>query len=105
LRGVQDCLAQGDQEIGGLALDQALFDQLATSLGKQHLAAQERDQALEVLDHPIEAIVPHIDGDIKIETVVDRGEKKPPLVRHDSFLWLPAVRPPLAFATAGLSRR
>ena len=44
------------------------------------LAAQERDQALELLDHAIEAIVPHIDRDIKIETVVDRGEKKPPLV-------------------------
>ena len=33
------------------------------------LAAQERDQALELLDNAIEKVVPHINGDITIETV------------------------------------
>ena len=43
------------------------------------LAAQERDQALELLDNAIEKVVPHIDGEVTIETVIDRGENKPPI--------------------------
>src|SRR5262245_30135120 len=34
------------------------------------LAAQERDQALELFDNAIEQVVPHINGDIAVETVI-----------------------------------
>ena len=43
------------------------------------LAARERDQAVELLDNAIEKVVPHINGAIEIETVIERG-KKPPIV-------------------------
>jgi hypothetical protein len=39
------------------------------------LAAQERDQALELLDNAIEKVVPHINGQIVIETIIVRGDK------------------------------
>jgi hypothetical protein len=39
------------------------------------LAAQERHQALELLDNAIEKVVPHINGEIEIETVTMRGDK------------------------------
>ena len=39
------------------------------------LAAQERDQALELLDNAIEHVVPHINGQIVIETIIVRGER------------------------------
>jgi hypothetical protein len=41
------------------------------------LAAQERDQALELLDNAIEKVVPHINGQVTIETIIERGEKPP----------------------------
>jgi hypothetical protein len=41
------------------------------------LAAQERDQALELLDNAIEKVVPHINGQVVIETIIERGEKPP----------------------------
>ena len=37
------------------------------------MAARERDQALELLDNAIEKVVPHVNGDITIETVTERG--------------------------------
>jgi hypothetical protein len=39
------------------------------------LAAREREQALELLDNAIEKVVPHINGEIEIETVTMRGDK------------------------------
>ena len=42
------------------------------------LAAQERVQALELLDNAIEKVVPHINGDITIETLIER-KGRPPL--------------------------
>ena len=39
----------------------------------QDLAARERAVALELLDNAIEKIVPHVNGDIVIETKTDRG--------------------------------
>ena len=39
------------------------------------LAAQERDQALELLDNAIEHVVPHINGQVIIETIIERSEK------------------------------
>ena len=39
------------------------------------LAAQERDQALELLDNAIEQVVPHINGQVIIETIIVRGDK------------------------------
>ena len=39
----------------------------------QDLAARERAVALELLDNAIEKIVPHVNGDIIIETKTDRG--------------------------------
>ena len=41
------------------------------------LAAQERDQALELLDNAIEKVVPHINGQVTIETIIERSEKPP----------------------------
>ena len=41
------------------------------------LAAQERDQALELLDNAIEQVVPHINGQVTIETIIERSEKPP----------------------------
>ena len=43
------------------------------------LAAQEREQALELLDNAVEKIVPHINGTIEIRTEIAR-EGKPPLI-------------------------
>src|SRR6476661_4215011 len=40
-------------------------------------AAREREQALALLDNAIEKIIPHINGEIEIETVIERGEKPP----------------------------
>ena len=40
------------------------------------LAAQERDQALALLDNAIEKVVPHINGEVKIETKVEREGKR-----------------------------
>lgn len=37
------------------------------------LAARERAQALELLDNAIEKVVPHVNGDVTIETKTDRG--------------------------------
>ena len=37
-------------------------------------AARERDQALELLDNAIEKIIPHINGQIKIETLTPHGK-------------------------------
>jgi hypothetical protein len=42
------------------------------------LAAQERDQALELLDNAIEQVVPHINGQVIIETEVHRFIKGRP---------------------------
>ena len=42
------------------------------------LAAQERDQALELLDNAIEHVVPHINGQVTIETEVHRVIKGRP---------------------------
>jgi hypothetical protein len=42
------------------------------------LAAQERDQALELLDNAIEQVVPHINGQVIIETEVHRVIKGQP---------------------------
>ena len=42
------------------------------------LAAQERDQALELLDNAIEKVVPHINGQVIIETEVHRVIKGRP---------------------------
>ena len=39
----------------------------------QDLAARKRTVALELLDNAIEKIVPHVNGDITIETKTDRG--------------------------------
>ena len=39
------------------------------------LAARERDHALELLDNAIEHVVPHINGQIVIETIIVRGDK------------------------------
>ena len=39
------------------------------------LAERERDQALELLDNAIEKVVPHINGQIVIETIIVRGDK------------------------------
>ena len=39
------------------------------------LAAQERDQALELLDNAIEKVVPHINGEITIATETERNGK------------------------------
>ena len=41
------------------------------------LAAKERDQALELLDNAIEQVVPHINGQVTIETIIERSEKPP----------------------------
>ena len=41
------------------------------------LAAQERDQALELLDNAIEQVVPHINGQVTIETIIERSEDHP----------------------------
>ena len=45
----------------------------------EDLAARERDQALELLDNAIEKLVPHVNGDILIQTETDRGDGKKPL--------------------------
>ena len=42
------------------------------------MAARERDQALELLDNAIEKVVPHINGQVIIETEVDRVIKGRP---------------------------
>ena len=41
------------------------------------LAARERDRALELLDNAIEKVVPHINGQVIIETIIERSEKPP----------------------------
>ena len=38
------------------------------------MAARERDQALELLDNAIEKVVPHVNGQIKIETLTPHGK-------------------------------
>jgi predicted transcriptional regulator len=43
----------------------------------EDLAARERDEALELLDNAIEKVVPHINGQVIIETIIERGEKPP----------------------------
>ena len=40
------------------------------------LAAQERDQALELLDNAIEQVVPHINGQVIIETESSRSTRR-----------------------------
>ena len=40
----------------------------------EDLAARERDQVLEILDNAIEKLVPHINGEIEIETLTARGK-------------------------------
>jgi hypothetical protein len=44
------------------------------------LAAQERDQALELLDNAIEKVVPHIDGEVTIRSEIERTIKGKPRV-------------------------
>jgi hypothetical protein len=46
------------------------------------LAAQERDQALQLIDNAIEQVVPHIDGDVLVQTEEKRktGKGEPKLV-------------------------
>jgi hypothetical protein len=41
-----------------------------------HLAAQERDQALELLDNAIEQVVPHINGQVLVQTELQRENSK-----------------------------
>jgi hypothetical protein len=43
------------------------------------LAERERDQAVQLLDNAIEKVVPHINGEVTIETVIERA-KSPPIV-------------------------
>ena len=43
------------------------------------LAAQERDQALQLIDNAIEQVVPHINGEISIKTVLAARPGRPPL--------------------------
>src|SRR5262245_29685369 len=43
------------------------------------LAAQERDQALELLDNAIEQVVPHINGEIDVETAIEGRPGRPPI--------------------------
>ena len=43
------------------------------------LAEHEREQALALLDNAIEKVVPHINGQITIETVIER-KRNPPIV-------------------------
>jgi hypothetical protein len=40
------------------------------------LAAQERDQALELLDNAIEKVVPHINGQVLVQTELQRENSK-----------------------------
>jgi hypothetical protein len=44
------------------------------------LAAQGRDQALELLDNAIEKVVPHIDGEVTIRSEIERTIKGKPRV-------------------------
>jgi hypothetical protein len=37
----------------------------------------ERDHALELLNNAIEQVVPHINGDIEVKTVIEDGPKRP----------------------------
>ena len=49
----QDALAQGNEKISGLLLDQALFDQLATSFGQHHFRREVLGPHLLVADPQI----------------------------------------------------
>ena len=44
------------------------------------LASQERDQALELLDNAIEKVVPHIHGEVTIQSEIERTIKGKPRV-------------------------
>jgi hypothetical protein len=44
------------------------------------MAERERDQALALIDNAIEKVVPHINGDIEIKTVLEGSPRRPPVV-------------------------